>query len=171
MRSWTLSRNDHWSWSIVKNLIKCWLLISHIFFCPHLCIDLRKRGASLGAQMVKNPPAMWETWVRSLCWEDPLKEGMATPSSILVWKVPGQRSLVGYSPRGLNESDPTVPERSHTSVTSLEWERVSCPSPISTTSAWWVLLGQGTVSWAPPPQGERRVFYPFCDNSGSWTVS
>ena len=40
------------------------------------------------AQMVKNPPAKWETWVRSLGWEDPLEEGMATQSSILAWKIP-----------------------------------------------------------------------------------
>ena len=38
--------------------------------------------ASLGAQMVKNLPAMWETWVQSLDWEDPLEKGMATHSSI-----------------------------------------------------------------------------------------
>jgi len=37
--------------------------------------------------MVKNPPAMQETWVRSLGWEDPLEEGMATHSSILAWKI------------------------------------------------------------------------------------
>ena len=37
----------------------------------------------LVAQMVKNTPAMWETWVRSLCWEDPLEKGKATDSSIL----------------------------------------------------------------------------------------
>ena len=43
--------------------------------------------ASLGAQTVKNLPAMWETWVRSLGWEDPLK-GMATHSSILAWRTP-----------------------------------------------------------------------------------
>ena len=35
-------------------------------------------GVFLVAQMVKNPPAMWETWVQSLCWEDPLEKGMAT---------------------------------------------------------------------------------------------
>ena len=35
------------------------------------------------AQMIKNPPIMWETWVRFLDWEDPLEEGMATHSSIL----------------------------------------------------------------------------------------
>ena len=44
--------------------------------------------ASLVAQLVKNPPAMWESWVRSLGWEDPLEEGMATYSSILAWRTP-----------------------------------------------------------------------------------
>ena len=39
------------------------------------------------AQMVKDPPAMWETWVRSLGWEDPLEKGTATYSSILAWKI------------------------------------------------------------------------------------
>ena len=38
--------------------------------------------------MVKNPPAMPETWVQSLSWEDPLEEGMATHSSILAWRIP-----------------------------------------------------------------------------------
>ena len=38
--------------------------------------------ASLVAQMVKNPPAMWEIWVRSLGWEDPLGKGIATHSTI-----------------------------------------------------------------------------------------
>ena len=41
--------------------------------------------------MVKNPPAMWETWVPSLGWEDPLEEGMATHSSILAWRIPMDR--------------------------------------------------------------------------------
>ena len=44
--------------------------------------------ASLVAQTVKNPPAMRETWVRSLGWEDPLEEGMETHSSILAWRIP-----------------------------------------------------------------------------------
>ena len=47
--------------------------------------------ASLVAQMVKNLPAMWETWVQSLGWEDPLEEGMATYSSILAWRTPIDR--------------------------------------------------------------------------------
>ena len=44
---------------------------------------------SLMAQLVKNPPAIKETWVQSLGWEDPLEEGKATHSSILAWRIPG----------------------------------------------------------------------------------
>ena len=47
------------------------------------------KGASLVAQLVKNPPAMQETQVQSLGWEDPLEEGKATHSSILAWRIPG----------------------------------------------------------------------------------
>ena len=39
-------------------------------------------------QAAKNPPVMWETWVRSLGWEDPLEKGTATHSSILAWRIP-----------------------------------------------------------------------------------
>ena len=44
--------------------------------------------ASLVAQTVKNPPAVQEIWVQSLCWEDLLEKGMATYSSILAWRIP-----------------------------------------------------------------------------------
>ena len=44
--------------------------------------------ASLVAQLLKNPPAMRETWVRSLGWEDPLEKGKATLSSIPAWRIP-----------------------------------------------------------------------------------
>ena len=44
--------------------------------------------SSLVAQMEKNLPAMWETWVRSLGWEGPLEKGKATHSSILAWRIP-----------------------------------------------------------------------------------
>ena len=46
------------------------------------------RTAPGGSDSVKNPPAMWETWVQSLGWEDPLEKGMATHSSVLAWKIP-----------------------------------------------------------------------------------
>ena len=51
--------------------------------CTTLYCILFYLGAFLVAQLVKNPPAMWETWVRSLSWEDPLEKGKATHSSIL----------------------------------------------------------------------------------------
>ena len=44
--------------------------------------------ASLVAQLVKNPPAMWESWVPSLGWKEPLEKGKATHSSMLAWRVP-----------------------------------------------------------------------------------
>ena len=44
--------------------------------------------ASLVAQLVRNQPAMWEAWVQSLGFEDPLKKGKATHSSILAWRIP-----------------------------------------------------------------------------------
>ena len=49
---------------------------------------LQYSWASLVAQLVKNPPEMWETWVQSLGWEDPLEKGKATHSTILVWGIP-----------------------------------------------------------------------------------
>ena len=49
---------------------------------------LQYSWASLVTQLVKNPPAMWETWVRSLGWEDPLEERKATHSSILAQRIP-----------------------------------------------------------------------------------
>ena len=49
---------------------------------------LQYSWAPLAAQMVKNPPAMWETWVQSLGWEDPLEKGKVTDSSILAWRIP-----------------------------------------------------------------------------------
>ena len=54
-------------------------------------------GASLVAQLVKNLPAMWETWIRSLGWEDLLEKGKATHSSILAWRIPWIYSHVAKS--------------------------------------------------------------------------
>ena len=53
-----------------------------------IAYPLQYSWASLVAQLVKNPPAMRETWVRSLSWEDPLEKGKATHSSVLAWRIP-----------------------------------------------------------------------------------
>ena len=57
--------------------------------------------------MVKNLPAIQETWVHFLGWEDPLEEGMATNSSILAWRIPWTEEPGGLQFMGLQESDMT----------------------------------------------------------------
>ena len=54
--------------------------------------------------MIKNPPAVWETWVRSLNWEHPLEEGMATHSSILVWRISMDRGAWQAAVHGVAKS-------------------------------------------------------------------
>ena len=56
------------------------------------------------AQIVKNLPVMQETWVRSLGWEDPLEEGMATHSSILAWRNPMDRGAWWATAHGVPKS-------------------------------------------------------------------
>ena len=55
----------------------------------------------LVAQTVKNLSAMWETWVQSLGWEDPLEKGTPTNSSILAWRIPWVKELGGLQSMGL----------------------------------------------------------------------
>ena len=64
-------------------------LIAGLGSCPGEGIDysFQYSWASLLAEMVKNLPAMWETWVPSLGWEDPREEGMATHPIFLAWKM------------------------------------------------------------------------------------
>ena len=64
-------------------------------------------GASLVAQTIKNPPAMRETWIRSLDWEGLLEKGVATNSSILVWRVPMDRTAWWATVHGVAELDTT----------------------------------------------------------------
>ena len=55
---------------------------------------------SLVFQMVKNLPTMWETWVQSLNWEDPLEKEVATHSSILAWRIPWAEKSGGVQSMG-----------------------------------------------------------------------
>ena len=73
--------------------------------CVCVCVYSKYVLISLGSQVasvVKNPPAIQETWVLSLDWEDPLEESVATHSSILAWKIPQTERPVGYSSWGRN---------------------------------------------------------------------
>ena len=59
--------------------------------------------ASLVAQKINNLFAMWETWVQSLGWEDPLEEGMATHSTILAWRIPMDRGAWMITAQGVTK--------------------------------------------------------------------
>ena len=67
--------------------------------------------ASLVAQLIKNPPAMWETWVQSLGWEDPLEKGKAIYSSILAWRIPWAVQPTGSQRVGHNWATFTFTEK------------------------------------------------------------
>ena len=77
--------------------------MSTLIVCRGFTVCFKR--ASLVAQMVKNLPAMQEIWVRSLGQEDPLEKGMATHSSILVWRIPWTGNLAGYGPWGSQRVD------------------------------------------------------------------
>ena len=66
--------------------------------------SLQYSWASLVAQMVKNPPAMRETWIQSLGWEGSLEEGMATHSGILAWRIPMERGAWWATVHGVAKS-------------------------------------------------------------------
>ena len=51
------------------------------------------------AQLVRNLPAVWETWVQSLGWQDPLEKGKATYSSLLAWRIPWTVESMGSQSR------------------------------------------------------------------------
>ena len=64
---------------------------------------LQYSWVSLVAQTVKIPPAVWETWIQSMSWEDPLEKGMATLSSILAWRIPMDRGAWQVTVHGVTK--------------------------------------------------------------------
>ena len=64
------------------------LFIYYIIYHNYIGYPLQYSWASLVAQLVKNLPAIWETWVRSLDWEELLDKGKVTHSGILAWRIP-----------------------------------------------------------------------------------
>ena len=65
-----------------------------------IIVTILYTGASLVAQTVKNLPAVLDTWIRSLDWEDPLKKGVATHSSIVSWRIPWTEEPAGLQSVG-----------------------------------------------------------------------
>ena len=87
---WTARRPNQ---SILKEInpeysLKGLVLKLKLQYFGYLMLRANSLEETLMAWLVKNPPAMWETWVRPLGWEDPLEKKMAAHSSILSWKIP-----------------------------------------------------------------------------------
>ena len=80
---------DHWPRELFLTLAPTHSksLLNHSSLLENL-LQTSPNWASLVTQLVKDPPAMWETWVWSLGWEDPLEKGMATRSRFLAWRIP-----------------------------------------------------------------------------------
>ena len=73
----------------------------HMWLCAYvICVHAYKRASQV-AQWVKNLPAIQETWVLSLGWDDPLEKGMVTHSSILAWRIPWTEEAGGLHSIGL----------------------------------------------------------------------
>ena len=73
------------------------------------------------ALIVKNTPAVWETRVRFLSWEDPLKEGLATYSTILAWRIPWTEEPGGLPSMGLEQVGHDRVTNTHTQVKIHHW--------------------------------------------------
>ena len=78
---------------------------------------LQYSWASLMAQMVKNPPAVWQTWVQSLGWQDHLEEGKATHFSILTWRIPMDSGACRATVHGVTKNRTWLSDFHFTSLT------------------------------------------------------
>ena len=136
-------------------------------------------GGLTGGLVVKNPPAMQETRVQSLDGEDPLEEKMATHSSILAWKVPWPKTLVGHSPKGHKRvrHDLATKQQQHACFTSffscfrnrnllssqpflvpclwggfvlVPFSPLGMPSSVILFSNWFLLYTAHIPSWSHP---------------------
>ena len=118
---------------------------------------------SLGTQTIKGMPAMWETQVQSLDWEDPLEKGMASCCSILAWRIPWTEEPGGLQSMGLrwvgcDQATNTYTWQVliyswHSIPTSLfteRWNRLWGPRAQSCAAPVGVEMGLSD-SWVPPP--------------------
>ena len=156
LSTWEVKRQ----WSIVLIFIvsgteKIWevynLYVLFIFLCEVFCLCPSSiwilplpHGASPVAQSVKNLPALRESWVQSLGWEDALEEEMATHSSALAWRAHEQRSWVGSRSRGC-ESQTRLSNK--TTVSS----KILAPQALGHHT-------QGLLLWHDPPDFWHRPF-------------
>ena len=118
------------------------------------------------AQMVKNLPAMWKTWVQSLGQEDPLEKETATHSRFLAWKSHGWKRLAGYSPRAAKSGTElkqlsthacrvSVPQGCHNKLYKLKSTEISSLTVLETRS----LRSRCQQGWLPAEALSGSLFH------------
>ena len=126
---------------------------------------IQSLGVSLVVQRLKHLPAMWETWVWSLGWEDPLEKEMATHSSILAWRIPCMEEVGGLQSMGRKESDTTEQLHFH-----LDCKKIQSVHPKGHQS--WIFIGRIDVEaetqilW--PPEAKRWLIWKDPDAGKDW---
>ena len=98
------------------------------------------------AQVVKNPPAMWETWVQYLGWEDPLEKGTATHSSILAWRIPWTEEPGRLQSMG-SQSWTQLSDFKKKKEKELELLVVVNCGQVNKWGAWWATVYGVAQSW------------------------
>ena len=119
--------------SIIKHLLD--LRIFLILGCPYV-----ELYASLVAQMVKNLPAMQETQVRSLDWEDPLEKEMATHSSILAWRIPWTGKTVRLQSMGSQRVRHDWATNTHTWRIIMEFTQTTMWILLLNSQTWFFIM-------------------------------
>ena len=122
---------------------------------PHCGFDLHIPNEMLVAQMAKRLPAMWETWVQSLGWEDPLEKEWQSSPVLLPGESRGRRSLVGCSSWGREESDTTEQLLFHFSLSCIGEGngnplQCSCLENPRDGGIWWTSIYGVTQSRTRP---------------------
>ena len=88
---------------------------------------------------------MWETWVQSLGWEDPLEKGMATYSSILAWRIPMDKGAWWAIIHGVAESDTTGQLSIHTSKDQIQYSDTNLVGKVSNLGLLLACFLSGTL--------------------------
>ena len=134
--------------------------------------------ASLVAQTVKDLPAMWETWVQSLGWEDPLEEGMATHSSVFAWRIPWTEEPWGLQSCGHKESDTIErPSTAWHSINRIPLEPGHYADQSKECLYLLISASPGSVHWSGRPPWWREGFplqYSCLEKSmdgGAWQAT
>ena len=152
-KAWRSSLLPTSFWALVSCVCVCVCVYNfyHFLFTYYSVCSEPSLGLPRGS--LKNPPAMRETWVRPLGWEDPLEKGKPTHSSILAWRI--LRTV--YSPWGRKELDMT--ERVSLHLSFLAFLNPSCPSGVTEktfTPSWFSGLGQILLVLCP----EHLILHP-----------